>query len=599
MKTILVVDDSAICREPMAATLRLQGYQTLEAANGQEALQIAQTQKPDLILLDVTMPVMDGLTCLGELRRRSDSAKIPVIMLTGTSDRKVIIQAAQKGIAGFLLKTSFSISEMIARVHSVIGEPENATITQSVATAMTPETQTVSASANAGPCTLALEKPTKAPANRLTKSEVLDRLNQEIELKSISHVLEYVIALTRSSASTFEEITLAIRQDQALALHVLRAANSSFYQRGRGAKNLMEATQRIGMTALRNTVIAILAIEHFEQSAESGLIPQRFWEHSLATGVLAEMIGVAVSSKATDQLFLAGLLHDVGRMVLSTIYPKEYAAAIAWAELQNMDVELVEREVFELSHVDVTRHLLSRWNMHPSIIEAASLHESPIGTLRGVQQDAQSILAVALANRLAHALLSGNSGNARLLPYYDVASELGLDSEAIAKLTTAAHQKMADTEMFYVSQSSEPFCDPLAVELAKKAPTLPRIVVFGPDSPTDPFSLFFKQLGWLEPERPTAVLLFARSQRDFTRYLPALRKLDAAGHGTITVIVATAGESMSVPAEWSCNRRVETISLPCAYSRLVEAVVRDSEASQPARTMTASCQHRNTILGNV
>ena len=64
MKTILVVDDSTICREPMAATLRLKGYQTLEAANGQEALQIAQTQKPDLILLDVTMPVMDGFLIL-------------------------------------------------------------------------------------------------------------------------------------------------------------------------------------------------------------------------------------------------------------------------------------------------------------------------------------------------------------------------------------------------------------------------------------------------------------------------------------------------------------------------------------------------------
>lgn len=581
MKTILVVDDNAICREPIAATLRLKGYQTLEAANGQEALQIARTQKPDLILLDVTMPVMDGLTCAGELRSCSGTAQIPVIMLTATSEREVVVQAAQKGIAGFLLKTNFSTAELITRVQSLIGGPEAAAIQQPAALETAPEQQTAAASASAEPRAVATKAPTPAPATRLTKSEVLQRLTQEIELRSIKPVLEYVIALTRSSTSTLEDIASAIRQDQALALRVLHVANSGFYHGGRGAKNPMEATQRIGLTGVQNTVIAILAIEHFEEATESGLIPQRFWEHSLATGVLAEMIGEAVSNKKPDQLFLAGLLHDVGRMVLSTICPTEYAAVLAKAAEQDLDLESVEQEAFELSHVDVTRHLLGRWNLPPSIAEAASLHESPIDKLRNVKQDAQSTLAVALANRLAHALVSGNSGNARLLSYHEFASELGLDNAAIDRITTAALHKMTDTEVFYASRSSQHFCNPLAVELAKKATTAPRIAVLGPDSPADPFSLFFKQLGWLEPEQPAAALIFARSQLDFTRYLPALKKLDSAGQGAVAVIAATTSGAISVPAEWSCGRQTETIVLPCDYSRLVDAVIRGSKAVVP------------------
>jgi CheY-like chemotaxis protein/HD-like signal output (HDOD) protein len=570
MKIILVVDDNAICREPIAATLRLKGYQTLEAANGQEALQLAKDHRPDLILLDLTMPVMDGLTCLGELRSGPTTTQIPVIMLTATSDRIVIVQAAQKGVASFLLKSNFSTTDLLARVQSIIGAPE-----------ATPAHDSESDSEGAKPCAISSHTPTPGTVDRLTKSEVLDRLGQEIELRSIKPVLECVITMTHSSTSTFGEISSVVRQDQALALHVLRVANSSFYRRGRDAKNLLEATQRIGMTAIRNSVIAILTIEHFDQATESQLIPQRFWEHSLATGALAELIGEAVSAKQTDQLFLAGLLHDVGRMVLSAIYPKEYAAVLAKASEQDLDLESVEMETFELSHVDVTRHLLGKWNMPQTLIEAASLHDSPIGMLRELKSDTQNIETVALANRLAHALVSGNSGNARLLPYHEFASELGLDHEAIDGITTAALQKTTDAKLFYASQSSQSFRDPLAVELAKQAAVAPRIAVLGPESPTDPFSLFFKQLGWFEPERPTIALIFARSPLDFTRYLPALRKMDSADHGAVAVIAVTAGEIGSVPAEWSHGRQLETVSLPCGYSRLVEVVIRCSEASKP------------------
>lgn len=574
MKTILVVDDNAICREPMAATLRLNGYETVEAANGQEALQIARTREPHLILLDVTMPVMDGLSCVRELRKTPATARIPVIMLTASSERSVIVQAAQMGIAGYLLKTNFSTAELMTRVWALIGKPEADAISQPAALDPTPKPQPVLATVSAQTRTPTAEVPRREPVNRLTRSKVLDRLNQEIELRSIKPVLEYVIALIRSSRSTIDEIASAIRQDQTLALQVLRVANSSFYQRGPRAKNMTEATQLIGLTAVRNAVIAIMAIEHFDLATESGLIPQRFWEHSLATGVLAEIIGETVSNKQTDHLFLAGLLHDIGRMVLSTIYPREYAAVIGRAEEQGLDLEPVELETFELSHADATQFLLSKWNMPGSIVEAASLHELPIGKLRDVRQNRQSVLVVALANRLAHALVAGNGGNARLLQYHDLTSELSLDRGDIEKITAVALQRMTDMEMFYATQSSKHFCNPLAVELAKRVTTLPRIAVIGPNAPVDPFSLFFKQLGWLETEQPAVAVIAAHSQLDFTRYLPTLQKLDSTSQRRVAVIAATYDGSLHVPSEWSHGRQLEAISLPCGYSRLVDAVSR-------------------------
>ncbi len=597
MKTILVVEDSAICREPIAAMLRLHGYHTLEAANGQEALQIARTHRPDLILLDVGMPVMDGLQCLDELRRRPRTAQVPVIMLTGAAERGIVVEAARRRIAGFLLKSSFSSSELIARVQSLIGAAKPETSPPAATERAEPPEPEPTPTARPGahpaaphavPPPAAAPAPASAPPRRFSKAEVLGRATQETQLRSIKPVLEYVIALTRSSTSTVEDIASAIRQDQVLALQILRVANSSFYQRGRVAKDLIEATQRIGLTAIRNAVIAILTIEHFENMTESGLVPQRFWEHSLATAALAEMLGEAVSSKQADQLFLAGLLHDVGRMVLSSLYPAEYAAALARAAREDVDLESVEQEVFELSHVDVTRHLLSQWNMPPSIVEAASLHELPVERLRHVRQNVQSVLAVALANRMVHALLLGDSGHARLLPYHDLAGDLGLDTHTLQAVAAAAVQKTIDTQMFYASQSGGHFRDPLRVELAKQAGTAPRVVVLGPDAPADPFSLFFRQLDWLHDAGPTLVLLLARSQLDFTRYLPSLKTLDSAAEVAPAVIVVTADETLSVPAEWSSGRLAKRVCLPCSYSHLIDVAIRCSDAAVPSPT-TASC----------
>lgn len=580
MKTILVVDDDAICREPIAATLRLHGFQTCVASNGQEAQQVAISQTPDLILLDQSMPVMDGFTFLGQLRRLEATKKTPVIMLTVSADRSAILQAAQMGVSSFLLKANYSTSELINRVESLIGAAEPGDIER----ACVPQESCApkaSSAENAPPRGKAEGATRVSTVGRLSKSVVLKRLNQEIDLRSIKPILEYVIALTRSGTSTFEEIASAIRQDQALSLQVLRVANSSFYQRGKGAKNLQEAIQRIGLTAVRNAVIAILSIEHFSQATAAGLVPQRFWEHSLAAGVLAEMIGEETSRANADQLFLAGLLHDVGRMVLGTVFQDEYSAVIARARETGLGLEAIEMETFELSHADATRALLKQWNISPAIIEASSLHEAPVGQLTGMKEDSQSLLTVALANRMAHALIAGNSGNAQLLPYHEFASALGLDDHAIERIGTAALAKLTDIQLFYAAQSSQTFCESMGSELTSSVTMPPRVAVPASKSQGDPISVFFNQLGWLKSEEPTVAIIVAATQDDLKRQLPALEKLDSNAGEAIPLVVATYGQDLEISTEILSSRPVETITLPCDYVRLVDTVTRcGAEASE-------------------
>jgi CheY-like chemotaxis protein len=113
MSLILVVDDMQAIREPIAASLRLAGYQTVVAADGVAAISAAHRHKPDLILLDISMPGMDGLTCLTALRAAPTTADIPVILLTAAADKHLVSRAASLRVKDYLLKSAFSLPELL------------------------------------------------------------------------------------------------------------------------------------------------------------------------------------------------------------------------------------------------------------------------------------------------------------------------------------------------------------------------------------------------------------------------------------------------------------------------------------------------------
>jgi two-component system cell cycle response regulator len=101
---ILSVDDSRTIRLIVGKAFRPYNVAILEAANGEEGLAVAAREKPDLIILDVTMPVMDGVTMLTKLKENPELKPIPVIMLTAESGRENVLQIAKLGVRDYLVK---------------------------------------------------------------------------------------------------------------------------------------------------------------------------------------------------------------------------------------------------------------------------------------------------------------------------------------------------------------------------------------------------------------------------------------------------------------------------------------------------------------
>jgi two-component system phosphate regulon response regulator PhoB len=116
-----VIDDTALARDSVAKLLEYEGYTTMRAANGKEAYATLYSQTPDLILLDLMMPEMDGITFLRMVRQSPRWENLPVIVLTGMrDDNQLVARARELHIDDLVPKATFGVEDLLARVRKVI-----------------------------------------------------------------------------------------------------------------------------------------------------------------------------------------------------------------------------------------------------------------------------------------------------------------------------------------------------------------------------------------------------------------------------------------------------------------------------------------------
>jgi len=134
MGTILVVDDDPIVRELFRRLLPRAGYSAVIATNGMDALAALETHTPDLVLLDLAMPKMDGLTFLQVLRQDPDCKHVPVILISALASRETVKFAGCLGVRDYFVKSEFSMESLWARIGQYVppeGKPAATPVPQS------------------------------------------------------------------------------------------------------------------------------------------------------------------------------------------------------------------------------------------------------------------------------------------------------------------------------------------------------------------------------------------------------------------------------------------------------------------------------------
>ena len=230
----------------------------------------------------------------------------------------------------------------------------------------------------------------------------LDNLRQIPALQSLAQ--GFMRALNRPEVAV-DEVVETIRKDSALCVRILRMANSVLVSPERRIEDLETAVQMLGVMRVRKAAQALFTLRDANRVAE-GFDWRHLWIHALATAAIAEELEKELRSADDSQIHLAALLHDVGKIVLSTLAPDEYRDVLVTAWNDNGRLEDLERERLGVDHREAGV-VFARHNGLPEIAVAAIAHHAEPAQAEKFRLE---VALIALANYLSKAHGLGFSG---------------------------------------------------------------------------------------------------------------------------------------------------------------------------------------------
>ncbi len=211
----------------------------------------------------------------------------------------------------------------------------------------------------------------------MTKSAFQKRIEQIENLPTLPEVANKLIKIINDPTTSAADVAQLIAQDVALTSKVLRLANSAFYGIPRTVTTVHNAVVILGLKVINTMVFSISIVKLFPADGQSALFSRkRFWEHSLACGVIAKQLAMKMKKITLfdpEECFCAGLIHDLGRIVLDQYFHEEFVKALQKAKAEKISLVQAEKDVFEFDHTQVGDWLTARWEL-PQDIRIPIIH---------------------------------------------------------------------------------------------------------------------------------------------------------------------------------------------------------------------------------
>jgi len=208
-----------------------------------------------------------------------------------------------------------------------------------------------------------------------------------------------LLDLVDAPKSTAHEIGEVIGSDPNLSARLLKLVNSSFYNYSGRIDTLSRAIAIVGMRELYSMAISVAAIRAFSKIPAEIINMDTFWRHSLFCGIIARNLGKRCGVLHPERLFVGGLLHDIGTLVLFARAPEKAKELLLISEGSEQTLVYAERQEYGFDHADLGGMLASLWNLPNNLVEAISCHHEPLEAVFSKQQAAIVKIADILADR--------------------------------------------------------------------------------------------------------------------------------------------------------------------------------------------------------
>lgn len=211
----------------------------------------------------------------------------------------------------------------------------------------------------------------------ITPEQIKERVKSIIQLPALPSLAFEVVEMVDNPKTSAQQLGKLISSDQALTAKVLKIANSPFYGFPRKISTIDFAIIVLGFDALKEIIISIALVSSLQKKADNYFNTKIFWDHSIAAGVIARRLARDIGYRVTGEVFVAGLLHDMGISVLNKYFHSEYHRIVDIAREMKLPFLEAEETVLGVTHAEIGSWLGERWNLPSHLVETILCHHNP------------------------------------------------------------------------------------------------------------------------------------------------------------------------------------------------------------------------------
>lgn len=212
-------------------------------------------------------------------------------------------------------------------------------------------------------------------AGKTLPPELSKALGRLTEISSLPEITTKIVQVVEDSRATAHDMHEIVRGDPALATKILKVVNSAFYGLPSQIASLERAIVLLGLSAVKNIALAASLSRLFSVEALSEQFAARdLWRHCIAVGVCARRLADLVHSSHVDELFVAGLVHDMGLLAVQQLFPAKLKTTVERCQASNLRFCAVEEELVGADHQTFGGALAARWRFPPGLRYAVAYH---------------------------------------------------------------------------------------------------------------------------------------------------------------------------------------------------------------------------------